>query len=80
MVLGCVSGGKNNLRGVSKYLITFDVRKVHGLGNELGDCALATASWTGDEPNVVVLGIGLVVLDGLAIRKRCAIGETGGSG
>jgi hypothetical protein len=75
------------LRGVSgvygqwqrgKYLVAFDVRQVHGLGNELGHGALATASWAGDEPDVVVRGLGLVGLGGMAVRERRAIGKIRG--
>jgi len=57
------------LRKRSKYLITFDVRKVHGFGNELGHGALATACGTGDEPDVVMLRFRLVVLVGLPVRQ-----------
>jgi len=59
-------------------LVAFDVRQVHGLGNELGHGALATASWAGDEPDVVVRGLGLVGLGGMAVRERRAIGKIRG--
>jgi len=56
-------------------LVAFDIRKVHGLGDELSHGTLATASWAGDEPDVVMGSLGLVVLVRLAVRQRGAIGE-----
>jgi hypothetical protein len=46
-------------RQQSTYLVTFNVGKVHGLGNELGDCALAAAHRAGDHPDVVMFRIWL---------------------
>ena len=66
---------KSEQRQQSTYLVTFNIRKVHGLRNELGHRALAAASWAGDEPNVVMGGLGLAVFIGIAICERLAVGE-----
>jgi hypothetical protein len=41
------------------YLIAFNVREVHGFGNELGDGALSTSCWASDQPDVVMIGLWL---------------------
>lgn len=45
--------------GKGNYLIAFNVGKVHGFGNELGDGALSTSCRAGDQPDVVMVGLGL---------------------
>ena len=66
---------KSEQRQQRTYLITFNIGKVHGLRNELGHRALAAASWAGDEPNVVMGGLGRAVLGGIAIGERFAVGK-----
>jgi hypothetical protein len=51
------------------YFIAFDIREIHGFGNKLSHCAFATACWTGEEPEVMVRGLWLVVFIGLAVRQ-----------
>lgn len=44
------------------YLVTFDVRKVHGFGDVLGNGALSTSCWTRDQPDVAMLGLRLAAV------------------
>jgi len=54
--------------GFGVVLIAFNVGKIHGFGNELGDGTLSTSCRAGDEPDVVVVSLGLTCTICRAVR------------
>ena len=69
---GVILGGKlvriNEVVVKVNYLIAFNVRKVHGFGNKLGDGALPTACWACDQPDMMMLGLWLTCAVRRAVR------------